>query len=348
MKILIIIEDKSSIRARKEINTFRRAGHIVHVVGPGIYSQAVNHQVTMPELIRKSQIASLCLPIYFNWWRRHLRRILKRNRFDWLFVHNLQLVKVALEMQYKYGGKIAIDLRENYPALLRESRHTKMLLAKLFYSDRKWIWYEHKYLPLTDRVITTCREMRDRIGFGEVVPNYFHLDFGPRKEYVLVYVGGLYYPRGLDIVLRAMPLMPDAHLWIIGEGSYRRHLERRATKNVTFFGWKGNAHELIRRADIGIIPNFKSEQADNSSPNKLYEYAYAGLPVLVSNCNSIARMVKLMQNGLVYQHDSPEDLARQFFNLTQMNHKKMGFAGRWKVLSEYHWQGERFLEIFEK
>jgi len=62
-------------------------------------------------------------------------------------------------------------------------------------------------------------------------------------------------------------------------------------------------------ADVAIIPHLKSEQTDNSSPNKLYEYMYLMKPIVASNCNSVKRIVEEGQSGIIYQHESPRDLA---------------------------------------
>ena len=43
---------------------------------------------------------------------------------------------------------------------------------------------------------------------------------------------------------------------------------------------------------LGVISNLRSVQTDCSSPNKIYQYFYYGLPVLVSDMNSVGNIVR--------------------------------------------------------
>jgi glycosyltransferase involved in cell wall biosynthesis len=65
----------------------------------------------------------------------------------------------------------------------------------------------------------------------------------------------------------------------------------------------------MKRADLGLIPHIRSEQSDNSSPNKLFDYMASGLPVLSSDCTSVKRVIDETNSGMTYVFDSPSDFA---------------------------------------
>jgi len=109
---------------------------------------------------------------------------------------------------------------------------------------------------------------------------------------------------------------------------------------VTFFGWR-NLHDiadLLSQSDIALIPHLKSVQTDCSSPNKIYQYAYANKTIVCSNCNSLERMISEWKNGIVYRHDSPEDFSDKVLNLIKTgDYKRIGLNGKKHVISRYNW-----------
>jgi glycosyltransferase involved in cell wall biosynthesis len=118
---------------------------------------------------------------------------------------------------------------------------------------------------------------------------------------------------------------------------------------VYFKGWMnfdGMARNLMQ-SDIALIPHLKSEQTDNSSPNKLYQYMYANKPIMTSNCESLARVVTSENAGMVYKHNDPEDFARKFQMLMQNPDKFTG--GHVAVNERYLWQhaAERLCKLYE-
>jgi glycosyltransferase involved in cell wall biosynthesis len=66
----------------------------------------------------------------------------------------------------------------------------------------------------------------------------------------------------------------------------------------------------------------------------------AGVPVLVSNCTSIERIVNETQAGLIYIYNSPQDLAQKIIGLISAPEilSTMGANGRKAVLEKYNWR----------
>ena len=140
--------------------------------------------------------------------------------------------------------------------------------------------------------------------------------------------------------------IPNIRLWIVGNGSYKSNLITKVNDaglqdSIFFFNYMPHDDliDLLLEADIALIPHMKSEQSDNSSPNKLYEYAYASKPVLCSNCNSLERLVSEMQNGMIYINDLSDSFAEICVKLVrEKDLKTMGESGKIAVINKHNWE----------
>lgn len=88
---------------------------------------------------------------------------------------------------------------------------------------------------------------------------------------------------------------------------------------------------------LGVISNLRSVQTDCSSPNKIYQYFYYGLPVLVSDMNSVGNIVREHQVGVVYKDNSPEDCARKLEQLVTLDLEDMATRAHKLCLEQYNW-----------
>ena len=128
----------------------------------------------------------------------------------------------------------------------------------------------------------------------------FHdlLDLAPETRIVL-YQGGFMPNCGLDVLLRAIPLVPRAHLVLLGFGPLRDELIARAAEPAS----GGRIHVLpavppeeladwVVSADVGVMPNQPRTLNERlSTPNKLFESLAVGLPVVSSDFPERRRIV---------------------------------------------------------
>ena len=169
------------------------------------------------------------------------------------------------------------------------------------------------------------------------------------RFFTLVYIGGISYHRGLQYAINGLSQLVTelpVRLWIAGDGKYFSVLKDQVRSlnlqnNVEFFGMvaKEKTDDLMKKADLGLIPHIRSEQSDNSSPNKLFDYMAAGLPVLASNCSSVKRVIDETNTGMTYVFDSPSDFASVLKTLYNDHEKRVIFAsnGKKAVAEKYNW-----------
>jgi len=384
MKILMILEKDfpPDTRVQNEAESLIKAGHDVYVAaysrkkenleGEVLDNKVVVFRKKISSLLIKSSVGALKVPLYFNFWRKYLSELIHNNSFEAIHIHDLPLAQVGVEMSKKYNIPIVLDLHENWPAHMEMATHTNTFVGKLLSSNKKWRLYEKKMTQEADAVITVVEEMRDRVaalGINKeklsIVSNTLEIDkfqlpeLKPDPNYItMLYAGGINLHRGVQVVIKAIPLLKEKYnnlrFWIIGAGSYESYLkellkELNIEDYVQFLGWRPHkeiaAH--LMQSDIALIPHLKSEQTDNSSPNKLYQYMYANKPILASNCNSVQRVIESENVGIAYQHDDEKDFAKKFEYLVE--NKDAFKKGHEIVEDKYTWENSaaKLIEVYQ-
>lgn len=126
------------------------------------------------------------------------------------------------------------------------------------------------------------------------------------NQKIFLYQGGLYKGRGIEILLEAFEQLnsDDNVLVCMGFGPLEDLVKEKAdTSNRVFFQPAVSPDILLNftsSADFGIL--FYEDTCLNHrycSPNKMFEYIMAGIPVLVSNLFEMKRLVESLGVGIV-------------------------------------------------
>ncbi|MBN2214148.1 MAG: glycosyltransferase family 4 protein [Bacteroidales bacterium] len=374
MKILMVLESDfpPDDRVEKEAISLINDGHHV-TIACYTFEKETSEQwykgiriikKTISRFIYKSSVGALKFPFYFNFWYGFLVQLYQKHSFDVVHIHDLPLAKIGERLKKKYNIRFVLDLHENYPASLETTTHIKKPLGRILHSNKQWRNYEKKYIRKPDLMITVIDEMKNRIvklGTDEnkiiIVENTPLLkEFKmpaekPSPEHItLFYAGGINIYRGLQIVIEGLAMLvseiPNLRLWIVGKGSYEKAIRKLIQKHglhnhVELFGWKpiNEIAILLAKSDIAVIPHLKSEQTDCSSPNKIYQYAYFNKPIICTNCNSLERLIREWNIGIIYTHDSPEDFKNKTIALIKSGmYKKIGQTGKMHIEKKHHWE----------
>ena len=163
--------------------------------------------------------------------------------------------------------------------------------------------------------------------------------------------GGFYAGRGYDLMVETAPLLkdyPEIKLALRGFGSMENQLHQRAenlqAENVIFYP-KVKVEELIPLAACSMVGvaitepiclNFKL-----SVSNKLFEYAAAGLPVIMSDIPEHRYLNEKYQFGLILPDNTPKSLADAVIRLYQDHGLYRKLAENAKRMSqEVNWENE--------
>lgn len=386
MKVLMLLDHvfPPDTRVENEMKSLTAAGIEVHIAcfqkknEPLLEetTYGVIHRKPVSSFIFKSSVGVLKFPFYFNYWRRFVNELFAQIQFNAIHVNDLPLAEVGYEAKCKYGVKYVLDLHENWPVLLQLSAHTNTFLGKLLSSNSQWIRYEKKMCQLADKIIVVVDEAKTRIcNLGvspekvEVVSNTLNLDqFDPieRKEFKtdkfrMLYVGGINYHRGIQVVIQAISILKKRGVEVVfdlvGDGRYLPEIKKlieelKVQDNVTVHGFKHFTQivDLYESANVALIPHVKSGHTDNTIPHKIFQYMYAQIPMIVSNCDPLVRLVNETKSGISYRYDSPEELADIIADLYEHPDKLNDYIneGRQAVIDKYNWKvdGDKLVKLY--
>lgn len=306
-------------------------------------------------------------------WGRAMDRFVRECGIEALHIHDLPLLGPGLAVARRHGIPVVADLHENYPAMLAESlkgpwsrvASAGNLVARLSVSVPRWAEYERRVVPLADSVIVVIEEAAERLerlGVDParitVVGNYSSLDAetpaarDDSKRFRVVYAGGFGATRDLRTVVDAAAICaPDIGagfevVLVGGRGKELQDLERYARavgvgNIVSIRAWmpQTEAERLMTGADVGLVPHVKSPHTDATIPHKLFQYMWRRLPVIVSDCRPLERIVSDARCGLVYPTGDAARLAAAIVSIHRdpEARSRMGAAGRAAVQVRYNW-----------
>jgi glycosyltransferase involved in cell wall biosynthesis len=252
-----------------------------------------------------------------------------RHRADVVVAHDLPILRTAAEAAAHHGARLVYDSHELYC----EQEFEPGL-------QRIWSGIEGRAIGACDAVITVnpsiARELENRYGLTRVavVQNaeradkpapakgrLFHQAFGlDPAALVVLFQGGLLAGRNLETLVDAMAwiTIPAVHLVFLGDGALARKLSQRA--EIAGVAARVHFHpavaqgELLRytaSADLGIIP-YQATCLNNlyCTPNKLFEYVAAAVPMLASDLPELRRLIAGNDIGLMMDASTPQAIAR--------------------------------------
>lgn len=144
----------------------------------------------------------------------------------------------------------------------------------------------------------------------------------------VIYMGDISYGRGLKVLIETIDFLPyNFKMFIVGKGPDLDKLRKFASVNnegrLIVIGPVSHEkiHDIIRMADIGYL-TYSMNGLNNllCAPNKIFEYAQAGLPI-VSTCQlPIKRYISEFPIGLLIGCDSkvtPLVLSKAFIKIAE-------------------------------
>jgi len=183
----------------------------------------------------------------------------------------------------------------------------------------------------------------------------------PGGKFIVGYAGSLGIANSLECFVQAaeaLRAVPDIHFVIIGGGPEAGRLtcmvsERQVT-NLTFLPpvSKSQIISVMKRFDVCYLGlKRKSLYRFGISPNKLFDYMYAGRPILQA-LEAGNDLVREAGCGISVEPDNPAAIAEavmRFYRMTPQMRQAMGEKGRQFVLANHTYDrlAERFAALFE-
>ena len=162
-------------------------------------------------------------------------------------------------------------------------------------------WYQKKFPVIPSEVVLNSPQI-ERVSSSR--NDYLRDKFDiPTSDLIYIHVGILAPGRGIDNYVRAFKSQANAHLVFLGYGTLFKKLSDLAAVESNIHIHDPVDHEevvsIIKAADVGLCLIENVSLSDfYSLPNKLFEYAFAGLKIVGSNFPDITEVLTKYQLGL--------------------------------------------------
>lgn len=272
---------------------------------------------------------------------------------DVYHAHDLNTLEAAIAAARSRGARVVFDAHELYPDLAG-------LTAP---ESRRWKRLERALIGEAARVITVSESLADELERRHGIPRPLVLMNVPARpasppdpassplnavrhpdEILVLYIGSLLPNRGLEALVDATAEAKGWRLAVMGWGVLEAALRRRGAR-VAFVA-PVPPHEVVNAcagADVGIVP-FLPVGLNNSLalPNKLFEYAHAGLAVAVSDLVELRRFVQAHGAGVVFEPGSTPAIVRALNDLAADRTRLGGMrSAALKSARSYDWTHEK-------
>ena len=125
--------------------------------------------------------------------------------------------------------------------------------------------------------------------------------------------------------------------------------------HIEMIGWQPfeKVYSYMVASDVGLVPHNIGEHTNNTIPHKLFQFMMVGIPVLVSNCKPLERVVRSIDAGLVFEAGDPLDFADKVLTLNKeklqyeqykKNAKQQTLYGKWS----WDYTGQELVEIYTR
>jgi len=319
------------------INKFAELGNEVTVITPDLewegekYNPKINSKI---KIIRTKTPSRSKIKVAARRCQQNMKNkaieIGKQEKFDFVFTifHPFHLVpKAAVETakELKIPSIVKVD-----DAIYQKSSGIKSIQRKI----EKMI--NGKTLRNSDNVLVANNEtkiiVKNEYGVNSknlfIIPNGVNLSLFKKTtkfdQKKIVFTGAMYYHRGLDILLEAVPKIvkqfSDVKFVLIGSGPELESLkqkvqEKNIEKNIEFTGWmdREDIPKNIGDAILGIGPLRLTDVTKGALPIKVLEYMASSLPIIAKKGTLPKEILSDNQNGFLIENS--DELAEKIIFL---------------------------------
>jgi len=366
---IVLNNFKNDSRVLKENISLQNAGYKVKVIAlweEGIEKLETVKNISVHRIELKSRSWSKNKIVQLLKYFEFLYRVIKEyNSFDIIHCNDLNTLPVGFIIKkfYNKDVKIVYDAHEYETEINGLNGIQKTITKKL---EKYLIKYADKVICVSDAIAHEYVKLYNIPKPSLVLnaPPYqkiekkgiFRERFDiPKNKTIFLYQGGLSRGRGIEILLETFKLIDDKKSVIVFMGyGPLENLVKEASKeydNIYF-------HEAVSpdvlldftcSGDFGIL--FYENNCLNHyycSPNKMFEYLMAEIPVIASNLYEMKRLVEDNNIGVVAKQNTPDGLKEAIQKAVLLDKQKL-YVNIQKVKEIYNWQEQEkvLLEVYK-
>ena len=194
-------------------------------------------------------------------------------------------------------------------------------------------------------------------------PELVRRGLGLTTEPVVLWVGGYYPWHDLDLLLASFAVVlqrhPNVKLVLVGDGPTRQAIAEKVQKNglqqsviMTGAIAHANVPEMLSIADIAVVPSapVTASRGGTGTPLKLFEYMAAGKPIVATDLNQAAEVIRDGHTGLLVEAGDVNRFADAILTLLNdsVQRVRLGQNARQQAIELYSWEEytRRLQEIY--
>ncbi len=322
----------SDSRILKEMNSISASSSQYHVIGIGVDLDEEPHKT-----INVSNIEIYSIKLFSRKWNfipktlRHAftfieltsKMLLKGLKLKPQIIHCHDTLVLPLGVMIKILTKSKLvydahELESDRNSLTKTLGRIILSIEKILWRfvDRLIVvspsisdWYQKNVGPKQTEIILNSPQIKMSSDNADKL--YFRKKFKiPKNSRIFLYIGILGGGRGIDLVVEAFK-NPDlsSHVVFLGYGQMKGELKRISNEYSNVHVHDAVPHEEVvsvaKSADVGLCFVQNVSLSDYYClPNKLFEYAFAEIPVLASNFPDISTTVIQFKLGKCSDLDS--------------------------------------------
>jgi len=195
-------------------------------------------------------------------------------------------------------------------------------------------YYDLKYYKKCQHLIGNTEDIQDYlVGQGRAkekthyLPNFVTGDkaeplargplYTPDAAPLVVAMGRLHENKAFDVLLEAVSRVPNAYLWIAGEGPLRQDLEKLAEKyavkpRTRFLGWREDTASILASADVFVCPSRHEPLG-----NVVIEAWAQGVPVIAADSLGPGTLIEQRETGILVPVDDAVTMGKAIRGLLE-------------------------------
>ncbi len=292
----------------------------------------------------------------------NVAHLLSLGRFDLVVAHDVPVMPLAELLKSAWGSPLVCDLHEIFP---EQDEHFTTATARQY-----WRRLEASGLAASDGIICVNSAVADYVRSshapaspiavvhnsvpyveqpvsGPTLRDYYPIPNGAR---VMLFAGSLRPHTNLEVLIEGFGAA-DLQGWvlaILGEGPLRDRLEstvrRRKLAGRVFLGRRVRQGDLIpvaSSADVALLP-YQAVGLNHliATPNKLFEYIQARLPIATSGLPMVEQIVRVHGNGAAVDFSSAGALAAGLVSFARDVAPGITRQAREAAAQEFSWERE--------
>lgn len=282
---------------------------------------------------------------------KNVREAIIAQNPDVIHANDLNTLTAACQAAKKLGCKVVYDSHEicvenhNMKGIYKklnalcENVFIKRIDKMVCVSHAAADYFARKYNIEKPMVITNCSLKAERI-----------VSEDKNEGFEILNHGQYYAGRGYDVIVESVPFLkdyPEIKIALRGFGAMEEDLRQRAKKageDKVIFYPPVLVNELIPYASKSMVGVAITENTcinfELSVSNKIFEYASAGLPVIMSDIPEHRYLNEKYKFGIILRENTPECFAeavkklysdKAFYNMCAENANKLSEEVNWET-----------------